>query len=460
MDEKRLESGELFADLVNLASAVIKSNDNGYNDARRLFNAMIDRRPAAIVQATCVDDVVHAVRAGHNAGVPIAIRGGGHNIAGNAMADAGLTIDLSRMRQVEVDVSARTATAGGGVTWAEFDTATQAYGLATTGGTISSTGIAGLTLGGGIGWLQRKYGLACDNLIGAQVVLADGRVVEANETQNVDLFWALRGGGGNFGVVTRFDYRLHPVGPVVYAGMLLHPIDQAVRVHRFIREFMTTAPRELGLVCGLITGPDGGQAFAIFACHCGSVVDGEKACRALMDFGSPSINMMGPRPYVEMQSLLDAAFPAGRRNYWKSTFLRAIDDEFMGMATKAYAVTPSPYSALVLEGMGGAVRDVGSEETAVGFRDADYNFLIMAGWESPTDDDANRDWARSVFEKTSSHAADMVYVNYLGTEADEGSDRVLAAYGADKYRRLAMIKARYDPQNLFRLNQNILPAAA
>jgi FAD/FMN-containing dehydrogenase len=450
----------LVSGLASISGSVIGPCDEGYDNARRLFNGMIDRRPTVIVRCASVGDVVQALCAGRQAGLPVAIRGGGHNISGNAMADGGLTIDLSLMRQVDVDASTRIAKAGGGATWADFDAATQVHGLATTGGAISSTGIAGLTLGGGIGWLQRRFGLTCDNLIGAQVILASGSMIEASEREHSDLFWALRGGGGNFGVVTRFDYRVHPVGPLVYSGMLLHPLDHAVEVHRFVRDFMAEAPREIGLVCCITTGPDGDQAFAIITCHCGSLEDGEKVFRPLVEFGPPLLNMMGPRPYVEMQALLDGAFPAGRRNYWKSTFLRLADDDFIAMAAEEYRATPSSFSALVLEGMGGAVRDVGRDDTAVSFRDADYNFLIMAGWENPAEDTANRDWARHLFDRASGHAAEVVYVNHLGTAADEGLDRVVSAYGADKYRRLALIKARYDPDNLFRLNQNIRPAAA
>jgi FAD/FMN-containing dehydrogenase len=450
----------LAAELKGFEGRIVTPEHDTYDEARSLFNGMIDRRPSVIAQCTSTGDDVRAVMAGAAASVPVAVRGGGHNVAGNAMCDDGLVIDLSAMQRVEVDPQARVARAQGGATWGVYDAATQAHGLASTGGSVSSTGIAGLTLGGGIGWLQRKLGLACDNLLAAEVVLADGSMVEASERTNPDLFWALRGGGGNFGVVTRFDFAVHPIGPIVYGGMLAHPLARAVEVHRFVREFTAAAPREVAVVCGMITGPDGSRLIGVLCCHCGSVAEGEKALAPLVGFGEPVLNHVGPIPYLEMQRILDAPFPPGRRNYWKSSFLRTIDDDFIATMAEAYARSPSPFSALVLEGMGGAVRDIADADTAVSFRAADYNFLIVAGWDDSSADDANRSWARDAFVRASGHAMDTVYVNYLGSETDEGSNRVKAAYGAAKHRRLSAVKHRFDPQNLFRLNQNITPIAA
>ena len=450
----------LAADLQGFEGQIITPEHDSYDKARSMFNGMIDRRPLMIAQCASTSDVVRAVSAGARAGAPVAVRGGGHNVAGNAMCDGGIAIDLSLMQRVEVDPQARVARAQGGATWGIYDAATQAHGLASTGGSVSSTGIAGLTLGGGIGWLQRKLGLACDNLLSVEAVLADGSVVEANQKTNPDLFWALRGGGGNFGVVTRFDYGVHLIGPIIYGGMLAHPLSRAVEVHRFVREFMAAAPREVAVVCGMITGPDGSRLIGVLCCHCGSVEAGEKALAPLVGFGQPVLNHVGPIPYLEMQRILDAAFPPGRRNYWKSSFLRTVDDDLIATMADAYARSPSPFSALVLEAMGGAVRDIADADTAVGFRAADYNFLIVASWVDSSADEANRSWARDTFARAAGHAIDVVYVNYLGSEEDEGANRIRSAYGADKHRLLAGVKHRYDPRNLFRLNQNILPVAA
>ena len=440
----------------SLSGALLRPGDAGYDDARTIFNGMIDRRPGLIARCAATGDVAKAVRFARERGLIVSVRGGGHNVAGNAICDGGLMIDLTPMKGIRVDPAARTARAQGGVTWREFDRETQAYGLATTGGAISSTGIAGLTLGGGFGWLGRSYGMSCDNLLSADVVLADGSIVTASADENADLFWGLRGGGGNFGVVTSFEYRLHPVTSIL-GGMLLYPFEQAGAVLRAARDFNQSSPDQMSVFGVLMTAPDGNKVIALLVCYNGPIEQGEALLRPLRERTNPMADLVAPITYEQQQTLLDDGFPFGLQNYWKSEFLKRLPDEAIDVLVEQFSAVPSPLSALVLEQFGGAYRRVGADETAFVHRDWDYNFLIIARWTDPAEADRNIQWARGVWQAVQPFASGGVYVNYL-EPGQEGADRVRAAYGP-VYDRLVALKNRYDPSNFFRLNQNIRPTA-
>ena len=432
---------------------VIRPGDREYDRARSVWNGMIDRSPAVIVQCLDVADVVNAVNFAREAGLGVAVRGGGHNAAGLAVADGALVVDLSMMRSVDVDPVARTARADGGATWGDFDRATQAHGLATTGGAISMTGIAGLTLGGGIGWLMRSYGLACDNLIAADVVTADGSIVTASESENPELLWGLRGGGGNFGVVTSFTFQLHDVGEVL-AGILVHPADRATEVLRFYRDFTRSAPDELALFAALMTSPDGMPMVGLIAAYNGPIEEGERILRPLREFGPPLADQIAPMPYTALQTMLDEGFPSGLPVYWRSNFVSDLSDDAIDTIVDGFSRITSPLSAILLEHLGGAVARVGRDDTAFDHRDAEYNLAIIARWPEPAMEEAGIAWARDLWSAMLPFTRG-VYVNYLGV--GESSARVREAYGADKYARLAALKRRYDPTNQFRFNQNIEP---
>jgi FAD/FMN-containing dehydrogenase len=437
----------------SLHGELIRPDSGSYDEARRVWNGMIDRRPALIVRCAALEDVQNAVRFARTHGLLTAVRGGGHNAAGFAVCDGGLVIDLSQMREVRVDPEARTARAQAGATWGDFDRETQAFGLATTGGAISTTGIAGLTLGGGLGWLMRSYGLACDNLLSVELVTADGRVLTAGPTENEDLFWGVRGGGGNFGVVTSFAYRLHPVGPML-GGLLVHPLDRAREVLQCYREFSQSAPDALTVFAALMTTPDGIPVIGLALCFNGPVAAGEKILHSLRTFGPPVADQVGPMPYTAIQSMLDAGFPAGLQVYWRSDFLTGLGDETIDSILTRFAKRTSPLSVMVIEQFGGAVGRMGREDTAFEYRDARYNLAIISRWTDPGDSDTHIRWARETWEAMRPFASG-VYVNYLG---EEGDSRVKAAYGPAKYERLVALKNKYDPGNFFRLNQNIKPA--
>jgi FAD/FMN-containing dehydrogenase len=439
----------------SLRGEVLRPGDEGYDAARRVWNGMIDRSPGLIVRCQEVADVVRAVDFARINNLLVAVRGGGHNAAGLAVCDGGLVIDLSPMRRVTVDPEWRTARAQGGATWRDVDTATQAHGLATTGGAISTTGIAGLTLGGGLGWLMRRYGLACDNLLSVEIVTADGQVRTASANDHPDLFWGVRGGGGNFGVVTEFEYRLHPVAEV-YGGMMLHPFERAPEVLRAYRELTRSAPDELTAFCGFLTGPDGAPVVATPLCYTGPGHIGAQLAHRLREAGPPIVDAVGPMPYAALQTMLDEGFPAGQQVYWRSDFLDALTDDVIDGLIERFAGVTSPFSAVLIENVGGAVARVGRDETAYDHRDAQYNLAVIARWTEPAERDRHVQWSRELCDAMRSHARG-VYVNYLGV--DEGADRVREAYGPDKYARLAALKRSYDPTNLFRLNQNIPPAA-
>jgi FAD/FMN-containing dehydrogenase len=447
------------AELANsFAGQVLRPTDPGYEEARRVHNGLIDRRPALIARCRGLADIADAVKLGRDQGLEIAIRGGGHNVAGRATTEGGLMIDLSLMKGVHVDPKARTARAQGGVTWGEFNRETQLHGLATTGGVVSTTGIAGLTLGGGLGWLMAKHGLALDNLLSAEVVLADGRVVTASERDHPDLFWALRGGGGNFGVVASLEYRLHPVGPVVTGGLVAWPFAAAWDVLRHFRDVTASLPDELTLVAGLVHAPDGSgeKMAAIVLCHCGTPAAAEEALRPIRQFGTPALDAIGPMPYAGLNAMLDAKYPRGALNYWKSSFLSALSDDAIRAMTESFAACPTPMGQLLMEHVHGAVARIDVGDTAFPHRAEGYNMLVLSEWTDPRQTEACTAWAREAFAALRPYTGAGRYVNYL--DADERPDAVAAAYGPN-FGRLQQIKAKYDPKNLFRLNQNILPTA-
>ncbi|HEV8385433.1 MAG TPA: FAD-binding oxidoreductase [Candidatus Acidoferrales bacterium] len=426
--------------------------EQGYDTARTIHNASIDRRPAIIARCAGAADVVACVRFAREHDLLVSVRGGGHSIAGKAVCDGGLLIDLSGMKGARVDPVGRTVRAEPGLLLGEFDRETQAFGLATTMGVVSRTGIAGLTLGGGIGWLVRKYGLACDNLISADVVTADGRLLTASATQNDDLFWGLRGGGGNFGVVTSLEFRLHQVGPVLGGGVF-YPAVKTAEVLRFYRDFTTSPPDELEAQVATITLPDVGRMVGIAGCYCGPIAEGEKLLKPLRTFGPPPIDLLASMPYVQMQSILDPFFPAGRHAYTKANFLNELSDKAIDTFAE-YATAPSPYTSGVLEHLGGAFSRVPPGETAFAHRQYPYNFSIWANWVDPADSERNIRWSRDFWDAMRPFMGAGTYVNYLEDEADP---RARDAYGPN-YERLVALKNKYDPTNFFRMNHNIKPA--
>ena len=440
-----------------LRGQLLRPGDDAYDSARKVWNGMIDRRPALIARCAGVEDITACVDFARDHDLLIAVRGGGHNVAGSAVCDGGLVVDLSSMRSVQVDPKTRTARAASGATWGDFDRETQAFGLATTGGFVSSTGIAGLTLGGGLGWLMCNFGLSCDNLLSVEMVTADGSVVTASDTENADLFWAVRGGGGNFGIVSAFEYRLRPLGQL-FGGLLIHPFERAEEALRFFRDFAMTAPDELTSAAGLLTSPEGTRAIAIVLVYSGPLEEGARLLQPIRAFGPPIEDHIGAMSYREVQTMLDATVPAGRRYYWKSSFLSGLSDEGIAVLVERFGDVPSPQSQVLIERLGGAVSRVGRDETVFDHRDAPFNLLVMSAWSDAAGDRVNIAWARETWKAMQPLSSGGVYVNYLGEEADEGIERIKAAYGPEKYERLATIKSKYDPQNLFRMNQNIQPA--
>jgi FAD/FMN-containing dehydrogenase len=451
-----LDDSTIDALRASLGGPVLRAGDDGYDDARHTFNAMIDRHPALIARCTSTGDVVKAVRFAREHGLIVSVRGGGHNVAGNAVCEGGLMIDLTLMKGIRVDAAARTVRAQAGLTWRDFDRETQVFGLASTGGAISSTGIAGLTLGGGFGWIGRSYGIACDNLLSADVVLADGSVVTASPDENADLFWGLQGGGGNFGIVTSFEFRLHHVGPIL-GGMMVYPIERANEVLRAIRDYNQTTPDEMSVFAAMLTSPEGAKILAAIVCYNGPIEQGEALLKPLREGTGPLADMVGPITYEQQQQLLDEGFPFGLQNYWKSEFLKSLPDEAIDTIVAQFNKVPSPLSAIVLEQFGGAYRRVAAGDSAFAHRDWDYNFLIISRWTDPAEADTHIAWARETWQAVQPYASGSVYVNYL-EPGQEGADRVKAAYGP-VYDRLVALKNKYDPSNFFQLNQNIKPTA-
>lgn len=434
-----------------LSGELLRSGDAGYDATRRVWNAMVDHRPALIARCHGTDDVVAAVDFAREHDLLVSVRGGGHNIAGKAVCEGGLMIDLSKMRAVEVDAHEQRARVDGGAMLGELDGATQAFGLATTVGVVTHTGVAGLTLGGGVGRLARKHGLACDNLLSVEVVTADGEVVRASTTENADLFWGVRGAGANFGVATSFAFQLHPVGPVVLGGKVIHPLGRAREALRFYYEYSQSAPDELSCDAVFLTSPDGDPVFAISACYSGPIKQGERVLEPLRRFGPPLIDDIGQVEYASLQATGDTFFPKGVLYYWKSHFLRDIPEDAVELAVEHFARVPSHRSLLVFQQFGGAVSRIAQSETAFRHRDAQYDNFAVSVWTDPQETERHRRWVREWWDLTSPFSTGAEYVNNLG---EEGEDHVKASYGQN-YERLVALKNTYDPTNLFRLNANI-----
>jgi len=460
---KNLEAGKIEELKGVFKGEVLLPSDGAYDGARQIWNAMIDKRPAVIARCATTSDVVRGVNFARDNRLLLAVRGGGHNIAGNALCDDGLVIDLSQMKTAIVDPGARRVTIEGGATLADLDAATQAHGLATPVGINSTTGIAGLTLGGGFGWLSRKYGLTVDNLESAEVVTAAGDVVRASATEHPDLFWALRGGGGNFGVVTRFEFRLHPVGPDVLSGPIVYPISEAKSVLQQYREFIATAPDELNVWNVLRKAPPlpflperfhGQEIIALALIYAGDPKKGESLVEPLRTFGTPLGEHVGVQPYVAWQQTFDPLLTAGARNYWKSHNFTTLDDGLFDVVVDYVGKLPSPQCEIFFGAIGGATTRPAPDSAAYAQRDANFVMNFHGRWEDPIDDERCIAWARDFFNATAPFASGGVYVNFM--TADE-TDRVRSAYGPN-YDRLAQVKRKYDPNNLFRMNQNIEPA--
>ncbi|HEY8231934.1 MAG TPA: FAD-binding oxidoreductase [Vicinamibacteria bacterium] len=449
-----------------LRGPVLAASDPGYDETRAIWNAMIDRRPALIARCIGVSDVLACVRFAREHSLALSMRGGGHNIAGLALAEGGLLVDLSLMRGVWVDPAARVARAQGGCLLGDVDRETQLHGLAAALGFVSATGCAGLTLGGGFGYLSRRFGWTSDGVRAMELVTADGRQLRASEKENPDLFWGLRGGGGNFGVVTGIEYELHPVGPEIYGGPVAWRAESAGEVLELFRTLASEAPRELTLVGVMRKAPPApwlakdahGQLIVmLLACYSGKPEDGEKLLAPLKALGKPVGDLLQRRPYVSLQNLLDATQPKGRRYYWKSEYLPGITAELVAKQREHAERILSPHSAVIVFQLGGAIADRPADHSAVGNRDAAAVLNVAASWEKPEDDAANVEWARSTWRDMKRFSTGGTYVNFL-TE-DEPEDRVAAAYGTN-LERLSRIKASWDPQNVFRMNKNIAPAAS
>jgi FAD binding domain/Berberine and berberine like len=441
---------------------VIRSGDDGYDAARAVWNGTVDARPALIAQCRTTEDVIAAVALARTTGRPLSVRGGGHSVAGLSMCDDGVVIDLSRMRRVTVDSGARIATVEAGATWADFDAATGAHGLASTGGLISSTGVAGLTLGGGIGWLQRKYGLACDNLLSADLVTAQGDVIRASTGEHAELLWGLRGGGGNFGVVVRFEFALHPVSTVV-GGLMLFPLERGETVLRSFRDWATETPDEATMLVAIMTAPPepfvppdlvGHKAVAIVGCWCGDIDKGMSALEPLRQLG-PSADVFGPMPYPALQGMLDAGAPRGLSNYFRGGYTNDLSDEIIEVVLDHGARMPSPMSALHLHQMGGGVARVGRDATAFSGRKAGYTYNVVSTWIDPGEDAIHIAANRAFSSALAPFSEGGSYVNFL-PDADGVS--ASATYGDELYAKLARLKREYDPSNLFNRNQNVRPA--
>jgi FAD/FMN-containing dehydrogenase len=449
---------------VGVRGPVILPADPGYDEARAIWNGAIDRHPGCIACCTGVADVVAAVGFARERELLVAVRSGGHGVGGHSLCEGGLVIDLSPMKGIRVDPVARTARAEAGVLWGELDRETQLHGLATVGGIVTHTGIAGLTLGGGLGWLMRKHGATVDNLVSVDLVTAEGDVLTASEDENPDLFWGVRGGGGNFGIATSFEYRLHLVGPIVLAGPIFHALEDAPEVLRFYREFVAAAPDELTTIFELEMAPPlpflpedvhGKPIVMIGACYAGAAEDGIEVVRTLKEFGNPIADKLEPKPYTALQSMFDPFVPHGWHRYWKSVELPPLTDAAIDTLVEHASAQTSPKSYCIVFQLGGALARVGEDETAFSQRDGAHNVNINAVWtEDDSDGDRHVAWAQDYFSALQPHAGEHVYVNFLG---DEGADRVRQAYGERQYERLAALKRAYDPTNFFRLNQNIEP---
>ena len=446
---------------------ILTPADDGYAEAARVWNGAHDgRTPAVVVRCAGAADVAAAVGFARSNHLTIAVRGGGHSVAGFSTCDGGIVIDLSQMNGVHVDPARSRATVGGGAVWADVDHETQAHGLATTGGLVSTTGVAGFTLGGGIGWTMRKFGLACDNLVGADVVTADGRLVHASGTENADLFWGLRGGGGNFGIVTRFEFDLHPLGPTVYAGPIFYPGEASRDLLRVFRDWSAAAPDEVTGLVNLTAAPPlpvipeewHGKKVAVFvAVSTGPIGEGEGLVRAFREVAEPIADLLGPMPYQMIQSLLDPLWAKGIHSYFKATNLSRLDDELIDRLTEIHLTTPGPQCEIHVHQMGGAVGRVPDGATAFAERSMPFVLNAVTGWHDPDPDvgAAHTEWAREVIDASSDASTGRAYVNFLG-DTDAGR----SSYGDETYDRLVALKNEYDPTNVFRLNQNIEPSGS
>lgn len=444
---------------------LIGPEDPGYDEARKLFNGMIDKRPALIARCTSAEDVRLALAHAREHDLVVAVRGGGHSTAGHSCCEDGIVIDVGPMKSVDIDVDGRTGRFGAGMTWGELDAATQEHGLAVTGGRVTHTGVAGLTLGSGSGWIDRTCGITCDNLISAEVVTADGRTVRASAEENADLFWGLKGGGGNFGVATEFEFRLHPVGPSVFAGMIMHPREAAGELLRFYRDFMEQAPDE---VCGglaMLTAPPedfvpeearGEKACGLILVYVGDPQKGEEIFRPLLEWGKPWVKMVQPMPYVAVQQMIDAGNPWGINEYFKVDYLTELPDEAIDSAVAKAAEVESPFTQVIFAPLGGAVARADRSTMALNLPDAKWLYFYLAMWFDPTQGDVETVRARAFMETMRPWAAGTAPPNFIS--ADEGEARLRASYGDDKFERLVALKDKYDPDNVFALNQNIPPS--
>lgn len=463
-EESALDEAAFEAFQASLQGPLLRSGDEGYDAARSIWNGLIDKRPALIARCTGVADVIETVKFAHANNLVVSVKGGGHHVSGSAVCDGGLMIDLSPMKGIYVNPQVYTARAQPGVTWGELDRETQLFGLAVPGGIASIVGIAGFTLGGGIGWLTRKHGLTCDNLLSVDIITADGRLLTANEYENTDLFWGVRGGGGNFGIVTSFEYRLHPVGPMVLAGMVLHSIDKAADFLRFYRDFAVTTPDELMTIPLIRFAPPAPfipeplrnkLVVGVAVCYIGPIEDGEQAVQPLKDFGPPAAYLIGPKLFTTFQAMFDAGAPSGNMYYQKTECLTGLSDEAIETFIAHAVQMTSPLSLASFYQLGGAVHGVGQDETAFSHREAAFVMNIQSAWVDPNESNRHVQWTHDFWKAMRPFSTGGVYVNFIS--ADEGENRVRAAYDETTYERLVALKNRYDPANLFRLNQNITP---
>lgn len=436
-----------------LQGAIVMPSDAGYDEARTVWNAAADKHPAMIVRCAGASDVAAVVRFARRWDILVSVRCGGHSIAGKAVAENGLMIDLTPMSEVRVDPERKNAVVGGGATLGRLDRETQAFGLATTAGVVTHTGVGGLTLGGGVGRLSRKFGLACDNLMSVDIVTADGEQLTASEDDNPDLFWALRGGGGNFGIATAFSFRLHDIGTEVLFALATHPIEDAKEALRFFRDFAPTAPREVTSGAAFATTDDGSAVVVLSACHIAPLDDADHVLAPLVEFGSPVATSLERRPYLAVQSDADSKFPYGQNYYWKTHFISELPDAAIDTLIERYTTVPGSKSMIVFQQFGGAVRDVGPTETAFVNRDTEFDFIPAAIWQDESEAPALIDWARGTWAAMKPFSNGGEYINNLG---EEDSGRLEAALGAN-HSRLVEVKTKYDPNNFFRLNANIKP---
>ena len=454
-DVRQVRAADVAAFASRISGGVLSAADDAYDEARKVWNGMVDKRPALVARCLGSADIAAAIEFARESGLEISVRGGGHNVAGRAVTDGGVMIDLSLLKGIHVDPKAGRVRAQGGVIWRELNRETAVHGLAVTGGTVSTTGIAGYTLGGGIGWLMATQGLASDNLVGVELVTAAGDVLNVSDNSHPDLMWALRGGGGNFGVAASFEYQLRPVDMIV-GGLIAHPFEAAGEMLRFYRDAAAATPDELTVLAGVVHAPDGSgtKLAAMIVFHAGDPAQAELDLAPFKAFGSPLMVEVGPMPYPAINSMLDAAYPAGSLNYWLSSFTRGLDDGLIDTCVERFAATPSPMNAILFEHFHGAVTRVGVTDTAVPHREPGWNLLMPSVWLDPGETAANVDWTRDTFAAVGEHLVTRRWLNYLGD--DQGDDAIRAAYGPN-YDRLVEVKRSYDPDNVFHLNHNITP---